>query len=355
MKIGILSMQRVINYGSFLQAYALKKTLEALGHQVGFVDIRKGEKLFGERKSPAAKRKYTLDKHLFKRIRHVLFYKKRKKRFLQEFFPSIGIEKPIAETECHKLVIGSDEVFNCCQAESWGFSLQLLGETQCPAISYAGSFGFSNYDMIANAGVEDKVASALKKLSNISVRDANSALCVEKLTGIVPLQHVDPVLIYDWDKDVKPQKKYKNYILVYAYDNRINDPAEINAIKAFAKKQGKKLISFGVYQRWCDANVLCTPLELLAYFDGADYVITDTFHGTVFSIKRGKKFATLIRDSNRNKLSDLLDRFGLANRRVESIEDLASVVTEDIDYERVRKIIARETSRSVNYLKDNLQ
>lgn len=354
MNIGILSMQKIINFGSFLQSYALKHILESMGHSVSFVDIKPGEKLFGERVTTSQKNKFVIDKYFFKRIEHVIFYKKRKKRFLNEFFPSIGIDMPLDEKQCDMLVVGSDEVFNCCQKENWGFSLQLMGETECPSISYAGSFGFTDYNMLTDACIDKKVASAMKRFKSISVRDNNSAICVNKLTGIEPHIHLDPVLIYDWDKDLCPQTKYNNYILIYSYDNRINNENEIKAIKTFAKKHKKKLISFGVYQRWCDLNVSCTPLELISYFDGADYVITDTFHGTVISVKRNKKFVTIIRESNTNKISDLLSKFNLTERTMDNIDSLENIITKDIDYICVNNIIKEEQIKSISYLRENL-
>ena len=73
MKIGILSMQRVINYGSFLQAYALKHTLENLGHEVSFVDIKKGRQLDQSVTKTIPRNKVKISE-LPRRIEHVLFF-----------------------------------------------------------------------------------------------------------------------------------------------------------------------------------------------------------------------------------------------------------------------------------------
>lgn len=76
------------------------------------------------------------------------------------------------------------------------------------------------------------------------------------------------------------------------------------------------MISIGHYFSWCDEVVIPTPFEVLAYFKGASYIITDTFHGSVFSIKFNKEFCTIVRDMNSNKLVSLLKQFGLENRIV---------------------------------------
>lgn len=352
MTVGIISMQKVVNYGSFLQAYALKHTIENLGHQVRFVDIHIGEQLVQPKHSSYPK--LGMDKYLLKRIEHVLFKKNRDRLFKKVYFPMIGINQPTEEADCDTLVIGSDEVFNCCQPSRWGFSTQLFGDTQKPTISYAASCGATTIEGLQCLGKEKAVTSALKKMKAISVRDSNTSSFVNNLTGRVPIQHLDPVLVYDWTDEVPELTRFKNYILVYAYDNRISDEKEIAAIKAFAKMENKILISFGVYQRWCDKNVVCSPLELIAYFDGADYIITDTFHGTVISIKRNKQFVTFIRKSNKYKLMDLLHKFNLEEYSVNNAEEISYKLKCKIDYTKVNSILDAEKKRTLEYLRDQL-
>ena len=350
MKIGIISMQRVINYGSFLQSYALKALVERLGHDAVFVDIKPGKQVSSKTNT---KKEISKD-HLLKRCSHVLFKKKRSKLFNERYFPSIGIDKPVNEEICDCLIIGSDEVFNCCQPSKWGFSTQLFGNTEVPSFSYAASCGYSDYSKALTLGLVDDLKSSLQKMESISVRDQNTSNFVESIMGVTPLQHLDPVLVYDWRTESIHCKSFKNYILVYAYDNRINDEKEIKAIRAFAKSQNKKLISFGVYQRWCDRNIICSPLELLKHFQDADYVITDTFHGTVLSIKLNKQFATIVRDSNRNKLHDLLSKFNLQDREVSSIDHLEKQVMVPIDYIPVNDKIDVEAKRTIAYLQESI-
>lgn len=354
MKVGILSMQRVINYGSFLQAYALRKTVESLGHEVYFVDIKKGRQLDlpGKEKAPTHKAKLF---ELPKRVEHVLYLKKRRKLFYDRLFEEYGINAPKDESELDFLVVGSDEVFNCLQSSPWGLSLQLMGDTAVPAISYAASCGYTTLEGLSKAGVAEEVSDALKKYKAISVRDRNSATVVREISGIEPQIHLDPVLIYDWTQETDGAAcRFRDYILVYGYDNRINREEEIAAIKRFAKEHRKKLISFGVYQRWCDKNVLCRPFELVNYFMNADYVVTDTFHGTVLSLKCNKQFATIIRESNKNKITDLLSRFNLEERASE-INRLSSVLETPVDYSPVNDMIAEERKKTLAYLDTNIR
>ena len=116
----------------------------------------------------------------------------------------------------------------------------------------------------------------------------------------------------------------------------------------------KKTLSIGVKQSFTDLYVNVDPFTLLAYIKNADYVITDTFHGTVFSIKYQIPFATLIRPSNIEKLSDLLEKFGLSSRTVNDANNIKDVCTEEIDKLNILKLLKTYRESAITYLKDNL-
>ena len=104
---------------------------------------------------------------------------------------------------------------------------------------------------------------------------------------------------------------------------------------------------------WADEYVLASPLEVLAYIKHADYVVTDTFHGTVFSIKYQIPFATIIRKSNQEKLSDLLDTFELQKRQVLDVEDIGKIL-EVVLPETVQKLITDKQCEARSYLQHEL-
>lgn len=351
-------MQRVHNYGSFLQGYFLKKTIESLGHECEFIDIENGRILECNKLYENVNRKYYLkkiDKHILKRIEHVIFKKRRSKLFEKKLFNDLGLNKKTIE-KFDVVVIGSDEVFNCTQNARWGFSTQLLGKgiNSKKIITYAASCGFTTFERLKELNLCNEVTECLKNISEFSVRDKNTEEFVKKLAQKEVSMNLDPVLIGNLDKEISSEYNYGNYIVIYGYDNRINDEKEIKAIKEFAKKNGLKTIGVGFYQRWCDKNILVEPFELLEYFKNAKYIITDTFHGTIFSIKLNKAFATIIRDSNREKLFYLLKKFNLQSREVTDMDKLDEIFKLDIDFSEVNKLIELETEKSIKYLKDNL-
>lgn len=355
MKIGILSMQKVMNYGSFLQSFALKKTIENLGHQCEFIDIEQGF-VFPELKRtiPFYIRKMVeryLKWDILTRIHYARTFQS---RFKNEFFDLLGVN---IHTIKHfdTVVIGSDEVFNFAQRVPWGYTPQLYGKVvnTNKVISYAGSFGHTTIADIKYFGVQEDISSALLSMQSISVRDVNSSKIVEELTGKTPSMNIDPVLLFNYFPYVKPTPE-KNYILIYSYPNRIKTSKEIKAIKIFAQKHHKKIISIGFYFPWCDEVVIPEPFEVLGYIKNADFIITDTFHGSVMSLKFNRPFVALVRESNQQKMTSLLSQFNLTDRIVNNIDFLEDKLLQEIDYKSVNCILEKESLKALNYLKQNI-
>lgn len=352
-------MQHVRNYGSFLQAYALKTTLESFGHQCEFVDIEQGNPLPGLERNlkylvGMAFKRYFNWNAIVSSLGRMKYQKLYYERFDKEYLPELGIHKHTFN-EYDLVVIGSDEVFNFNQHTTYGFTTQLYGDVKNAkkVLSYAGSFGTTTIDVVDKFGVRDVIAKAMGRMAAISVRDDNSLNVVKNLLGKEPSYNIDPVLMFDYQKYAKEPKE-KDYIVVYSYPNRIKGKEEINAIKRFAKEKGKKLISICFYFPWCDETVIPHPFEVLGYMKNADYVITDTFHGCVMSIKFNKQFVALVRDSNRQKMTSLLDQFGLGERMCEEFKDLPNRVDKAIDYNTVNEQIAKEAEKSIKYLQSCL-
>lgn len=359
MKIGILSMQHVRNYGSFLQAYALKTTLESFGHQCEFIDIEPGPQLPGLERNMKylvgmAVKRYFNWNAIVSSLGRMKYQKLYYERFDKDYLPELGIHKHTFKVY-DLVVIGSDEVFNFNQHVSYGFTTQLYGDVKNAkkVVSYAGSFGTTTIDVIDKFGVRDRLVAAMSKLTAISVRDTNSLSVVKDLLHKDPSFNIDPVLMFDYHKYAKDPKE-KDYIVVYSYPNRIKGKDEINAIRSFAKIKGKKLISICFYFPWCDETVIPHPFEVLGYIKNADYVITDTFHGCVMSIKFNKQFVALVRDSNRQKMSSLLEQFELGDRMCEDFGYLKDKMEMEIAYAPVNEQISKEKEKSIDYLKSCL-
>lgn len=354
MKIAILSMQKVVNYGSFMQSFALRKTIESFGHECEYLDITPGVHMKGFERSKSLYIKKFIERfmnvHMFK---HVKQHRRLSKRFRDEFFADLGVLKRKYNTY-DMVVIGSDEVFNFAQPTPWGFTEQLYGKVNetGKVISYAGSFGHTTMSDIEKYGVQDKIKRAMSSMKSISVRDKNSLDIVEKLLGTTPKKNIDPVFVYDFTKHITSVYE-KDYIIIYTYPSRISSQNEIDKIVSFAKKHNKRLISIGFFFPWCDEVITPHPFEVLSYIKSADYVITDTFHGAIFSIITESKFGTLIRSTNTQKLTSLLDTMKRTDRIIYDIDKLESIMENDIDYSDTNEVIKKERQRSIDYLKEH--
>lgn len=356
MKIGILSMQRIVNYGSFLQAYSLKKTLENLGHDVVFVDYKV------EPEKEKRKKFISMEKIMIHLNHKKSFANKTVKAFYKDFertyFAWLGLKEK--ENYCENvdiLIIGSDEVFRGIKRNEQSNKLctELFGDYPYAkkVITFAASAGNTTLETMKNEKIVDQAVLALNHITSFSVRDENTAKIIKALVNENVKYHIDPVFMYDYIDEMPTQCKYQNYILLYGYNYRFTNQ-EIKEIKKFAQKRNLKIMTCGTIQKYYDICIAPNPFELLRYVRNAQYVITDTFHGTVFSIKFNKQFVTLLRDTNNIKIVDLLTRMKMTSRLCNNIENLEHILQTGIDYTETNQLIKEYRESAQKYLLENL-
>lgn len=367
-RVGILSMQRIANYGSFLQAYGLKSILEDLGAEVQFVDYEPGPCLDHSaiESGSSALRKFDKFREALSYdapLRDRLAFIKYKQSYGKRFYPLLGLT---SESNLHPdldmLVIGSDEVFNCVQSNAnVGFTPALFGHgiNASRKITYAASFGNTTEDKLRRHDVAEKVSSWLKELDAISVRDANSERVVMDLTDCEPTLNLDPVLAYDYmglcDKIPSEIDEKSPYLIVYGYSGRLSDE-ECAAVRAYADNCNLKVLNIGGVQGCCDRFVDCNPFEVIAYFKHAEAVVTDTFHGSILATITERPFATFVRSTgygNSQKLDDLLRRLGLSGRSTD-VRGLEKILETSVDWNPVRDVILDGRKKSIEYLRSQL-
>lgn len=360
-------MQRIANYGSFLQAYGLKSILEELGHEVQFVDYHVGVPLLSTSEKTGLTR--TISKVVeslkynapFKEKMRFIVYKY---RYASNYYPYLEISKKMNYTpELDVLIIGSDEVFNCVQDNTnVGFSPELfgVGNRAKKVISYAASFGNTTIDKLKKYNISYQIGEWLKNFDAISVRDNNSGRIVELLTGNVPEYHLDPVLMYDFSskcKSIAIKQNIDKYLILYGYSGRFSSQ-ECETIHIYAKERNLKIYCIGGVQNVCDKFIDCSPFSVISYFQNAECVVTDTFHGTILSTITHKKFVTFVRKlgyGNSEKIVDLMQRLRITDRIITNLNELADKLDKPIDYKIVDDIINKERVRSYEYLENQLK
>lgn len=368
MKECILSMQQIDNMGSLLQSYALKSTIENLGSEVEFIDIEKRDEdyeLLGDYKQEYHEEHEgdgligkigKIDRYMFNRLKI-----KRKSVEQASAFNKFRVEYLNTSRKSGKYdlcVIGSDEVFNCLNSGVWGFTSQLFGNVPeaNKVITYAASCGSTKYEGLP-AKVAEKIKESFENVAAFSVRDKNTHRFVEKLTDKQINDNLDPVLIYNFDEELQQTalpKMPEHYCVIYSYYNRIHTDKEINAIKEFCKRNKLIPVAIGAPQFWIKDYIVCSPFQCLKIFKESEFVITDTFHGTIFASKYANKFAILTRASNENKLLDLVEKIGMKEHLMNSVlelEDKYAFLKNQDDFEL---IIEKEISKTIQYLKSNM-
>lgn len=358
--IGILTHYQVHNHGAILQMHGLYNTLKEFGLAVKVLTYQKDFSFIDK----SLVNKYNLS---LKSIPFYLGYLKKqglgktlfnmkKHRLLSRFKTKNYIFSPLQQQTLDYTVIGSDEVFSL---ES-GVNIMMYGHT-VPAgkvFSYAASFGQTGIERIKEKYCTALISSGLKSLKAICVRDISSADTVKTLTGLPAKICFDPVLLYGFEKELK-QTRYTPpkhpYLVVYAYDKNLNDPAEVDKIKVFSVKNNLKIVSAGFYHKWADINLNVNPLELLKVIQKAKYIITDTFHGSVISILLNKSFAVKVRDMNVNKIEYLLESLGAANHKLSSFLDLEKVLFSVSDWNKINHNIQNFREQGLAYLQEVLK
>ena len=370
-----MSMQRVCNFGSVLQAYSLKKMLEELGNEVDFVDyelhdddpvmlptysVQYKSENSGWSKSGISRYLSKIDKYSINRLvnRYRQYLQEGKLRLFQR--DTLGVSNNKKECHYDLCIIGSDEVFNCLQGRYSRLTTELFGNVLFAnkIITYAASCGFTTYDMLPKDFIAP-IQKALRNISSFSVRDDNTKKFVNELIAPDYIEeNFDPVLVGNFDTEISQvaisQKLMQPYCIIYSYANRIHSKSEIHAIQDFCHIHNFKIVSLGFQQAWIPDFVVTDPFEMLSLFRHASFVITDTFHGTIFSAKYASKFAVIIRSSNKNKLSDLLKKLDIENHVVSDMKHLEEVFTIDNNLKMVDTICKKQREVTIEYLKRNI-
>lgn len=287
-----------------------------------------------------------------------------KKNYALNYYPCLGIgEQKNYTPVLDVLVIGSDEVFNCVQNNSnIGFAPELfgVGNKAKRLVSFAASFGNTTLQKLENYKIKDTIAEWLNKFDAISVRDANTLAIVEQLTKKKPDYNIDPVIAYDFInkcKDIPVSISESKYMILYGYTGRFTKE-ECCAIRAYADKKNLKVFCLGGVQACCDRFIDCHPFYVIAYFQHAECVVTDTFHGTIFSVITHQEFVSFVRSGgygNYEKLTDLLNKLHLPSRIVYNVNQLPEFFKTKIDYTITDAVIKNEREDAKRYLERQIQ
>lgn len=367
MKIDIITRHSMANYGSILQSYATQKIIEKIGHTSEIINYERLDekgtniaKTMLKRNEKWNKNKVT--RFIYKSMQTPVYsysYKKFKK-YRQKILEQTKLEynsKKMLEDKLPEADIyctGSDQVWGKVGNVDYDdtYFLEFVPKNK-KCISYAASFGKDNI----TPELRTKLKTYLEKYKYVTVRE-NNAIKILKENGINCEKTLDPTLLLEkeeWNKFIDKAKRKTQYILVYQLHN--NDKFE-QFVERFAKKEKLPLkrvsVSLLYAKKKGHLEFLPSPQKFLQLIRDAEYVVTDSFHGTVFSILFEKKFIDIIPAGTGNRIVTLLQELNLENRILQDYENY-EIIKNKIDYNNVNKELNKKREESVKNLKKMIE
>lgn len=384
-KIGVCACYNTKNYGSMLQSLATGIKLESLGYDYEF--IRYSRKLTPQLmvrsvgripEMVTAKLKSRKRQKEFARFPDVSAGVKTRNQcfdtFMNQTFTKMSPqydtfdELQKAAANYSAFLVGSDQLWRP-QGYSTGFYNLMFVPNNIPKIAYATSFGVSQIPKS-----KKKIAKTfLNRIEHISVRELRASEMVKELTGRDVPTVVDPTLLFtgeEWKKIIEEKSAAEvkeKYIFCYLLGSNPNHRKWVNELKA---KTGFKIVTIPHLDEFVEEDVEfgdyrlfnVGPAEFVNLIRFAEYVCTDSFHGSVFSILNHKRFVTFNRfddaskNSRNSRIESLLRQTHLESRRmVSENQKITETVQSEIDYEQVEKYLSDMRDKSVAYLEDALK
>jgi len=371
MNVKVITRHSPSNYGSLLQSIATVKTIEGLGHDCSIIDYQRPDERglkgvltqvnckagFG---NPLKKLAYIAIRYPIEKFAQVRFDRMRKKylKMTSRCSSHVDLKKISADA----FITGSDQVWGPMMNGVYdsAYFLQFVGKDS-RKLAYAASFGKTKFD-------ESTVVAYKKMLSEydkIAVREKSAVSLLEEwgLNNCLG-QVLDPTLLLDmsqWTNLLIKKNdfdKYKDlkYILVYQIHN---DPKLSGYAKRLAKHTGMELLRVNpmLHQALRGGKFICSPdlSEFLSLVANASCIVTDSFHGTCFSINFGKQFIEILpNNATGTRNQSILELTGLSDRILCDFNDY-SLVDKVIDYGKVNELLEVERRKSLEVIRSMIQ
>ncbi len=383
-KVGIVSCYFKHNYGSMLQAYATQEILDELGIENETInidlnkDFKKGKQKFylsqlfnlSFIRSKLGMIKLKIDKKLNHQLGKNIQIRDKK---YEEFRKKFHLTKPYKTyrelneqaKNYHSILVGSDQLWLPVNIVADYYTLNWVPDN-INKVSYATSFGISTIPK----KYEKKYKKFLNRISHLSVREQDGVKLIKKITGKTANLVCDPTLLLDkssWQKLEKKERIIKEkYILCYFLGKNKEHRKFAERLK---KETGYQIVSLNhadEYVKYSDIFADITPYnvgprEFLNLIHHAEWICTDSFHGTVFSLIYNKMFYSFRRYQSKSKMStnsridSLLEKVGLKERIIRENEEITTFQNQKIDYKQVNQKLEEYRTISKKFLENSLK
>lgn len=361
-KVSFITIHVGSNFGSVLQAIATSVTLKSIGCEptiVNYIPPRVSNKRFWNtgNANPIKKLMRFLWK-LYMTPQRIID----KKVYLGYLKQYCSLSQPIYAEDsfaekCPKADVyltGSDQVWNLKHNEGLDAHYFFDG-IEGKKVSFASSIGYTD--------IGDEARKAFKRYLSeyisLSVREDSAVEFLASL-GLKAIQLLDPVFLLNKDewKQYVPKIRIvkERYLLIYAPYNTVDKSVIYKHALLIAQKENLKIVTFSwTYYKDMDADKtirFASPGDFLDLMMNAEYVITNSFHGTAFSIDLNKKFWVFLPSGFTTRITSVLSKFALTDRLVDETKDAEWDYGKEIDYDMVNSILLQERKKSIDYLKE---
>lgn len=367
------------NYGTLLQAYATQQVFEGLGFETNILyytsnPLKDFYRIFN---IPFLKTKLkAVNVRLITRIRYPLIYKNvqiREKAFMNfrktalKITPKFESKSQLSDfvSRCDGVILGSDQVWNPQNLEMDYYTLNFVPEN-IPKIAYAPSFGV---DEIPGRQIR-RTEKYLKRINFISVREIAGAGIVKKLIGKSVPVVCDPTALLtanQWEQ-MMSAKKYIRDKYVFCYFLGANETYRKFAEKVSALK-GYKIVALQHLDEFVKSDLNfgdivpydVDPSDFVSLIANAEMVLTDSFHGTMFSLYFHKDFFTFNYDiqgsknSVNSRIDSIMDIMDIKDRRLSGTEAVEDCMERQIDWENIDFRLNNFRKESMDYIQNALK
>ena len=366
--IGILTFHRATNYGALLQAYALQKVIENMGHDVKIVDYRCGGvgQLFLSLEGPNFKVRFH--RFLYNCLLLIQYpFRLRRRRvytsFTDKYMKLSEANFDLLDEKWGCFVMGSDQVWNICL--TGGFDKFYWGDFPVAKGTRKVGYAVSASENLQESMSNEQCQKALHNFNAIGCREQELLDIVKDKVTCPTSLVIDPTLLGGvsvFNELVTAKyKKAKPYILVYQMNTSKNE--EVLALaNNIAKERGwdvreipsilnyKKMLSQKGWNQWT------TPVEFVDLFRNAQFVITTSFHGVAFSLIFNKPFYQYsINEKIDARADDLLRKVGLSERKIFSNTVIDNDKIMNINWDSVNRLMDCMRQESLRFLKASIE
>lgn len=376
-KTGIITIINVNNYGAELQAFALHHKLKLMGYDneiINYLYYKNPDYKKEIDSKPLIKTSVKnklkdlvlkwIDQYSAFKYPHIA--KVRKQRFDDFHKKNTALSPPYnsysalykATHGYTNYIVGSDQVWNPNNGTNIAPFFLTFAPKKANKVSYASSFGVGNISKVYYSKYKDW----LSNLTHLSTREADGVKIIEATTGRKATHVLDPTLLLsksDWQALMVPYKTDTPYILFFVFKR--NKYAEDLAYK-IQRKTGYKII------RVCKNEIPLEsddkmlnirdfgPAEFLGLYNSASFVLTTSFHGSIFSLIFEKPFYTITPASknNNSRQQSLMDMVDLQDRLLTEGADVDLEKMNEINFTNVYSSLQKQIKISEKYIKDTL-